>query len=60
MCGDFWISLFEVGAHHDRFRPGLACVAGAWKKWTKERTNAREGDTGGVSRVSFSCMGVRV
>ena len=28
----------------------LACVAGAWKKWAKERTGAREGDT----RVSFS------
>ena len=22
----------------------LACVAGAWKKWAKERTGAREGD----------------
>ena len=26
-----------------------ACVAGAWKKWAKERTGAREGDTRGVS-----------
>ena len=38
----------------------IACVAGAWKKWAKERTGAREGDTRGVmelplpSRVSFS------
>ena len=23
----------------------LACVAGAWKWWVKERTGAREGDT---------------
>ena len=22
----------------------LACVAGAWKQWAKERTGAREGD----------------
>ena len=28
----------------------LACVAGAWQYWAKERTGAREGDT----RVSFS------
>ena len=28
----------------------LACVAGAWKQWAKERTGTREGDT----RVSFS------
>ena len=27
----------------------LACVAGAWKEWAKERTGAREGDTRGVS-----------
>ena len=27
----------------------LAWVAGAWKKWAKERTGAREGDTRGVS-----------
>ena len=37
----------------------LACVAGAWKKWAKERTGAREGDTRGVSpllaRQFFSC-----
>ena len=25
----------------------LACVAGAWKLWAKERTGAREGDAGG-------------
>ena len=27
----------------------LTWVAGAWKKWAKERTGAREGDTRGVS-----------
>ena len=26
----------------------LACVAGAWKLWAKERTGPREGDTRGV------------
>ena len=26
----------------------LACVAGAWKYWAKEKTGAREGDTRGV------------
>ena len=42
------------------FNGRLGCVAGAWKKWAKERTGAREGDTRGV-RVSpsrapvFSC-----
>ena len=44
--------------------PQIACVAGAWKQWAKERTGMREGDTQGVrerlhgrplpSRVSFS------
>ena len=26
-------------------KPNIACVAGAWKLWAKERTGAREGDT---------------
>ena len=26
----------------------MACVAGAWKKWAKERMGARKGDTQGV------------
>ena len=30
-------------------RADIACVAGAWKQWAKERTGAREGDTRGVS-----------
>ena len=36
----------------------LACVAGAWKLWAKERTGAREGDTPRVSPSRapvFSC-----
>ena len=28
--------------------PRIACVAGAWKLWAKERTGAREGDSRGV------------
>ena len=32
------------------FPPLVACVAGTWKYWTKERTGARSRDT----RVSFS------
>ena len=28
-----------------RLRQYIACVAGAWKKWSSERTGAREGDT---------------
>ena len=36
----------------------LACVAGTWKEWAKERTGAHEGDTRGVSPSRapvFSC-----
>ena len=39
-------------------RADIACVAGAWKQWAKERTGAREGDTRGVSPSRapvFSC-----
>ena len=35
--------------------PDQACVAGAWKKWVKERMGAREGDTRGVRMLVFSC-----
>ena len=33
----------------------IACVAGAWKLWAKERTGAREGDTLLLARPFFSC-----
>ena len=32
------------------FPPLVACIAGAWKWWAKERTGVREGDT----RVSLA------
>ena len=55
--GHFLSTVCERGIN---FNGRLGCVAGAWKKWAKERTGAREGDTRGV-RVSpsrtpvFSC-----
>ena len=52
--------LTKVFSGNGREYNSLACVAGAWKLWAKERTGAPEGDTRGVrelpllSRVSFS------
>ena len=35
----------------------LACVAGAWKKWVKERTGARKGDTRRVRELPpLACL----
>ena len=35
----------------------LACVAGAWMYWAKERTGARDGDTRGVMELPLpSCV----